>query len=141
MFYLSVGLAILSTLLYHIFQKLTPVDVNPALALSVTYATAMVICLALLIFYRTDLSLTDSLRKLNWASFALAFTLVGLEVGFLLVYRSGWNISLAAMVANVAVTILLVPVGLAFFNEKLSLLNVVGLVVCVIGLVMVNMKQ
>jgi Na+/melibiose symporter-like transporter len=44
LFYFSVGLAIASTLLYHVTQKLTPSDVNPALALIVTYATSLVVC-------------------------------------------------------------------------------------------------
>jgi uncharacterized membrane protein len=141
MFYFSIGLAILSSLLYHVFQKLTPVNVNFALTLTVTYATATAVCLVMLGFYRTEASFADSLRKLNWASFALAFALVGLEVGFLLVYRSGWNISLAALVSNTAVAILLIPVGLTFFKERLSPVNIIGLVVCGVGLVMVNIRQ
>ena len=141
MFYFSLGLAVLSTLLYHVFQKLTPVNANPALALTVTYGVALVICLVMLVFYRTDASLVEALGKLNWASVALAFTLVGLEVGFLLVYRSGWNISLAAMVVTVAVTVLLIPVGLLFFKERLSLVNVLGILVSIVGLVMMNIKR
>ena len=54
------------------------------------------------------------MRQLNWASVLLAVSIVGLEVGFLLVYRSGWNIGLAAVLANVAASLILVPVACSF---------------------------
>jgi uncharacterized membrane protein len=140
LFYVSIGLTIVSNALYHVFQKLTPTNVNPMLALAVTYTTAAVVCLLLLPFYPTTTGLVDSLRQLNWASFALAFAIIGLELGFLLAYRAGWNISLGAIVSNAAVTLVLVPVGLLFFKERLSLLNLIGIAVCVAGLVMVNQR-
>jgi len=140
MFYLSIALATLSSLLYHIFQKLTPTNVNFALTFTVTYTTAAVICGVLYLFFRGDDGLLVSLRRLNWASFAVALTIVGLEIGFLLVYRAGWNISVAALLANTVVSILLIPIGLMFFQEKLTLVNVIGMVVCLAGLVMINLK-
>src|SRR5713226_5766297 len=101
LFYFSITLTIISNALYHVFQKLTPTNVNPMLALAVTYITAAVICLLLLPFYPLSSNLIESLRQLNWASFALAFAIIGLELGFLLAYRAGWNISLGAIVSNV----------------------------------------
>lgn len=140
LFYLSMALTIVSNALYHVFQKLTPTNVNPMLALAVTYITAAAVCLVLFPFYPSSVGLIESLRQVNWASFALAFAIIGLELGFLLAYRAGWNISLAAIVSNAAVTLLLVPLGLLFFKEKVSLLNVFGIAVCIVGLVMVNQK-
>ena len=140
LFYFSIGLTVISNALYHVVQKSTPGTVNPALSLAVTYATAAVACLALLPFFPVRGGLIQSLRALNWASYALALTLIGLELGFLLAYRAGWNISLGAIVSNVAVTLLLVPVGLLLFREKVSFVNLVGIVVCILGLVLVNHK-
>ena len=140
LFYFSISLTILSNALYHVVQKSTPGTVNPALALAVTYATAAVVCLALLPFFPLRSGFVQSLRELNWASYALAFTVVGLELGFLLAYRAGWNISLGAIVSNVAVTLLLVPVGLLLFREKMSLVNLTGIAVCILGLVLINHK-
>jgi uncharacterized membrane protein len=141
LFYFSVGLAITSTLLYHITQKLTPADVNPALALIVTYTVSLVVCVLLLPAFPLAKDMREALGQLNWASFALAFALVGLEVGFLLAYRSGWNISIAAIFVNVAGTLLLVPIGLLFFKERLSLVNLLGVLVCILGLIMINWKK
>jgi multidrug transporter EmrE-like cation transporter len=141
LFYFSVGLAITSTLLYHITQKLTPADVNPALALIVTYTVSLVLCLFLLPLFPLAKDVREALGQLNWASFGLAFALVGLEVGFLLAYRSGWNISIAAIFVNVAGTLLLVPIGLLFFKERLSPVNLLGILVCILGLIMINWKK
>ncbi len=139
-FYSSIVVAVFSTMLYHITIKFTPADANPALSLIVTYLTAILLCLILLFFMPLKTSVSEGLKQLNWASIGLAFALVGLEVGFILVYRAGWNISIAAIVVNAVVTVLLVPVGILLFSEKLSPMNYAGIAVCIAGLVMVNVK-
>ncbi len=139
LFYLSISLTILSNVFYHIFQKFIPRNVNPFVALAMTYGVAMIICLVLA-FLSVDRSFSISIRQLNWATFALSLAIVGLETGFLLAYRAGWNISLGALVSNVVVALILVPVGLLLFKERVSLVNFIGIVVCIVGLVMVNQK-
>jgi len=139
LFYFSISLTILSNVFYHVFQKLTPRQINPFVALSATYGVAMVICLAFG-FLSADESFLESIHRLNWTNFALGFAIVGLEVGFLLAYRAGWNISLGALVSNVATALILIPVGLLFFREKLLPTNLIGIVVCIVGLVMFNQK-
>ena len=37
--------------------------------------------------------------------------------------------------------LLLIVVGTIFFKEKVSVVNMVGVVVCVVGLIMVNFKS
>jgi hypothetical protein len=89
MFYVSITLTIASSALYHFSQKSTPTDANPAVALLVTYAVAMLLTFCLLFFLPIRGSLLAEIGRLNWASYLLAAAIVGLEVGFLLVYRSG----------------------------------------------------
>jgi len=55
----------------------------------------------------------------------------------MLAYRAGWRISVAAVATNVAATAMLVPIGIIIFKEQLSLRNILGLVFCVLGLVLV----
>lgn len=140
LFYFSISLAIAFSVLYHLFQKFTPTDVNPAIAFAVTYATAFLACLLLLPFFPPKDGLAASLKQLNWASIALGLAVVGLEIGFLLVYRAGWNLSVAGVVANAGAAILLILVGLLLFKESLTPVNLIGIVVCIVGLVMVNKK-
>ena len=141
LFYVSISIAVLSSMLYHVILKLTPSDVNPAISLAVTYAVAVLVSLALLPVFPLSGSVVGALKDLNWASYALALALVGLEVGFLLAYRAGWNISTAAVFVNVAVTLLLLPIGVVVLKERLSIVNVMGVLVCVVGLVMINVGK
>lgn len=140
LYYGAMGLTILSSLFYHLFQKATPEQVHPLIGLAVTYAAALLICLLLLPLFPLGTGLRAALAQVNWASLALALTVVGIEVGFLLAYRAGWNVSIAALVTNVAVTVLLVPVGVALFAEQLAWTQVAGIGACVVGLVLINIR-
>ena len=70
----------------------------------------------------------------------MGLAILGLEFGFLLAYRAGWNISKAGIVSATAVAVILIPVGVIAFKERLSLLNGLGLMLCILGLVLVNLK-
>jgi uncharacterized membrane protein len=140
MVYGAIALTVLSNVLYHVFQKLIPGNVNPILSLAVTYLIAAVATLLLLPLFPLQGALGAEVRKLNWASVGLGAVIVGLELGFLLAYRSGWNISVASLVANTTVALLLIPVGLLLFKEELSAVNILGIVLAIAGLVLVNLK-
>jgi uncharacterized membrane protein len=137
---LTASLAALSTVLYNLFQKLTPADANPALALSITYGISLAATLTMFVFYPTN-NLGASFQKLNWASFALGLAIFGVEIGTLLAYRAGWQISLLSIMVNVVASLVLVLIGSIFFKEKLSIINLLGVVICIVGLVMVNIKR
>ncbi len=140
LFYFSIALATVCTALYHIVQKLTPADANPALTLAITYSTSAVLSLALLFIYPLKDGLGASFKQLNWTSVGLGVVLVGLELGFLLAYRANWNLSYAGLIANVIVALIFVPIGLLAFKERVTVTNIVGVLVCVVGLVLVNLK-
>ena len=78
-----------------------------------------------------------SFRNVNWASYAVGVSIVGVELAVLLAYRVGWKISLASVVGSVTTALLLVAVGLLFFNEHLSPKNVAGIAFCLVGLALI----
>lgn len=141
LYYVSFGVAFVSSVLYQISQKATSPLVNPVIGILVTYVTAILLTLPLFRLFPLGTSLTESLRRVNWASFSLAIAIVGLEIGFLLIYRSGGKINITAVAVNVVAAIILVPVGIALFKEQPSLVNILGVFVCILGLIMVNAKQ
>lgn len=140
MFIFSLALTVISNILYHLFQKVTPGDVNPVFALTVTYLIAAVGTIFLLPFFPLQAGITAEWRKINWASFALGLAVVGLELGYLLAYRVGWELSLASLISNVIVALLLLPIGIFLFDENFSGVNLAGVLVAIIGLVMVNWR-
>lgn len=141
LFYFSISLAILSSALYHFSAKSTPANVNFSISLVVSYAVALVITLLTVPFFPAQNGILAELKQLNWASFLLALAIVGIEFGFLLVYRSGWNLGIAAVLVNVVASLILLPVAIFLFKDKISWVNVLGIFVCLVGLVMLNWKR
>jgi drug/metabolite transporter (DMT)-like permease len=141
LYYFSISLAIASSALYHFSQKQIPAGVNPAVSVIATYLVSLGLCFILLFFLPPENGLAAAVRQLNWASYVLALSLVGLEVGFLLVYRAGWNIGLAAVLTNVVASLILVPVAILVFKDRLNWVNIAGILVCLAGLIMLNWKR
>ena len=141
LFYFSITLAICSSVLYHFVAKSTPSNVNFTVSLLVTYAVAFIVVLFTFIFFPIKNGITPELKQLNWASIGLAIAIVGIEFGFLLVYRAGWHLGIAAVLTNVVASLILLPVAIFFFKDKISWVNVAGIFVCLIGLVMLNWKR
>ncbi len=133
-------LAIVCTVGYHLVLKLTPGGVNPLLSLMVTYALVTVTFAAILLLSPAAIEWRAELRQLNWTALALAVVIVGLDLGFLFLYRSGFEVSLGALVTQSAAALLLLAIGVAFFRERLSAANVAGLVLCLAGLWLVNRR-
>ena len=82
-------------------------------------------------------SFVSAIKESNWAVLGVGIAAACIEVGFMLAYRAGWKISIAAVVTNVAATAMLVPIGIIIFKDHLSMRNILGLVFCVLGLVLV----
>jgi drug/metabolite transporter (DMT)-like permease len=140
LFYFSISLAIASSAFYHFVAKSTPSNVNFTVSLLVTYAVAFIVTLFGFFFYPTTDIIVD-LKQLNWASIGLAIAIVGIEFGFLLVYRSGWTLGIAAVLVNVVASLILVPVAIFIFKDRLNWVNIIGILVCLVGLIMLNWKR
>jgi multidrug transporter EmrE-like cation transporter len=141
LFYFSITLAICSSALYHFTAKSTPSNVNFTVSLLVTYGVAFLVVLLTFFFFPIKNSLGFELKQLNWASVGLAIAIVGIEFGFLLTYRSGWNLGIAAVLVNVVASLMLVPVAIFVFRDKISWVNILGILVCLAGLIMLNWKR
>lgn len=139
-YYLSIALTVTSNVLYHVFLKLVPHHVHPFFSLIITYLVAAGATSVIYFFSPQKLSVVDHIRELNWASYALGLSIIGLEVGFLLAYRSGWDISMAGLVSSTAVAVMLIPIGVFFFRETVSMVNIIGILLCLVGLALVNYK-
>lgn len=141
LFYFSITLAICSSALYHFVAKSTPSNVNFSVSLLVTYAVALGVTWITALLFPADNEFVSELKNLNWASFLLAIAIVGIEFGFLLTYRAGWNLGIAAVLVNVVASLILVPVAISIFKDKISWINILGIFVCLAGLVMLNWKR
>lgn len=133
-------LAVVSTFGYHLVIKLTPATVNPLVSLAVTYAAVTALFAAAAMLEPDGAPLRESLRQVNWTALALAGTIVGLDLGFLLLYRSGFDLSLGQLVTQSVAALMLIIVGVAAFRERLSVANVSGIALCIVGLWLISRR-
>jgi drug/metabolite transporter (DMT)-like permease len=138
MYIFSIFFIVASNVMYNISQKSTPEKANPFAALLVTYITAIVITGIALIFFRPEKGLVESVKDLNWTSIVLGISIIGLEFGYLMAYRAGWNISVGSLVANIILALILIPIGILFFKEQFGLTKVLGSIFCIVGLILIN---
>ena len=136
---LWLGVAIAGTVGYHVILKLVPAGANPYLSLSISFAIgALVFATAYAV--APGAPLRESLTQLNWTAVALGLVVTCLDFGFMMLYRTGFEVSLGQIITQSAGALLLVLLGVAFFAEKLTLPNVGGIALCVVGLWLINQK-
>ncbi|MDD4802568.1 MAG: EamA family transporter [Syntrophomonas sp.] len=138
MYVFSIVLIVASNIFYNIFQKSTPQKADPFSALFITYLTAAVFTAIIFFINKTDKSFLQSFKDLNWTSVALGIAIVGLEFGYLMAYRAGWKISVGSLVANIALALVLIPIGIFIFKEGFGTDKVIGAIFCIIGLIFIN---
>ncbi len=135
-----IALVVLSNVVYQICAKSMPEGTNPLAMLTVTYLVGAVASGALFFILNRDASLVAEYRRLNWAPFVLGLVIVGLEVGFIYAYKAGWQVSTASIVQSSFLAVALIFVGFLLFREAITWNKLVGVVVCLVGLVVINIK-
>ena len=133
-----IALVILSNVFYQICAKSVPERMHPLASLTVTYLVGGVISLALYYILGKDADIIREYKQINWAPFVLGFVIVGLEVGYIYAYKAGWQVSTAQIVQAALVAIVLVFVGYGLYHETLTLKKIAGIVICLGGLVLIN---
>ena len=71
---------------------------------------------------------------------ALAVSVLMIELGFLLMYRYGWNLSTGNLITGVFVNIILVGVGITLLGEKIKLINTIGIILSIIGVTLISYR-
>jgi len=132
------GVAIAGTVSYHLVLKLTPAAANPFLSLAITFAVGSTAYASIYAVTSGTPPLREALGQLNWTTPALAFVVVLLDLSFMMLYRSGFEVSLGQLITQSAAALLLLLLGVAFFADKLTLANIAGILLCVAGLWLIN---
>ena len=123
---------------YNISTKSTPQGIDPFASLTITYLVAA--ALSLLMFFVTgeQKNLLTEFSKANWTSFLLGISVVALEFGYISIYRAGWKVSTASLVANISLACVLLFVGILLYKEALSFKQLAGIAICVFGLILMS---
>lgn len=132
-------LILLSNTVYNICTKSTPGNVNAFGALMITYAVATIFTALIFVFLVKPENVFIELSHVNWTSVVLGMVIVGLELGYIFAYRAGWKVSSASLVANIGLAIVLIFVGALLYGENITLKQVMGILICCVGLFLINM--
>ena len=135
-----IALVVLSNVAYQICTKSVPKEVDPFASLTVTYLIGAVISLVLFFALGTGGSLVREYQKLNWAPFVLGVVITGLEVGWIYAYQAGWQVSTGFIVQSAVLAAVLLAVGYVLYREPMTWNKIVGVIICLIGLVFINLK-
>jgi multidrug transporter EmrE-like cation transporter len=131
--FIPVILAVTGGVLYHVSAKNIPRDLAPALVLVVAYATALAISAAGHWWMRGGGESTASLQLLHPGVLGLGIGAALIELGYVLTYRAAWPVSVASVVVSGMVAAVLVVVGVLAFDERLSIMRIGGLLLCLAG--------
>ena len=129
-------LVVVSNVLYHNIAKWTPITLSPMLGLSITYLISFLLCIAAYVY--TGSPFRQDIQELNWASVVWGIVLVGIEFGYIFLYRAGWEISIAPIMINITCAIILIAIGIFVYNESLSLKQGIGILCCFAGLYLIR---
>ena len=127
-----------SNIIYQICAKSVPDKVNPFASLTVTYLVSAAACGIIYIFTGPRGALLKEYEKLNWAPFVLGIVIIGLEAGWICAYKAGWQVSTGFIVQSAFLASALLLVGYFLYHEPLNWSKMVGVVLCLIGLVFIN---
>lgn len=135
MYWIAISMTISANVIYHLCAKATG-SAHPLASLTVTYAVSLFCCIILYPLTTQNLNVLEELKNVNIYSAILGISIVLLEAGFILAYRYGWNISNAALFANVCVALILIPIAIFYFKDTLGPKQILGIVLSISGLVL-----
>jgi drug/metabolite transporter (DMT)-like permease len=133
--YLPLVAVIVSGVVYHCAQK-TAGAAHPWPILSVAYGAAFAVTTALALASGPAPGLGLA-RSTALTGVLIGLAAFGIEAGYFFVYRSGWPLSSASIVASLSITLVLALFGVLRFGEELSAARAVGLGLAAIGLVLI----
>ena len=138
---ISLPLIIIGVLLYSVCQKSIPKNANALLVIATAYFIALVISVVLFLSkgdIKKELSIFSDQRWLPIILLGLSLPMV--ELGFLYAYRLGWKISTTSIITGSFTTIALALIGVLWYREELTLINIVGIVLSSAGVILINYK-
>lgn len=131
-------LIVISNCFYNICAKSMPEETNAFGALTVTYLVGAILSAVFFVISVKPGRVVPEISKVNRIPFILGTAIVGLEAGYIFLYRAGWKVSNGALTANICLAVALLIIGCLLYKETISVRQVAGIIVCGIGLFLLN---
>jgi drug/metabolite transporter (DMT)-like permease len=138
LYYFPIAFIVLSNVLYDVSAKLFPESINAQAGMAFYYMIAAGISLILFFLTGKDKNFVKELKKINKATFLLALGCTGLDLGYVLAFRAGWDISFASLVCNILAAAALIFVGVICYREIINKKHAAGISLCLVGFVLIT---
>ena len=129
-----------SNVIYHICTKSVPNKMDPFASLTITYIVGAVASFIMYCALNRTTNIFREYCKANWAPFVLGLVVVGLEVGYIYAYKAGWAVGTAQIVQASILAVILIFVGFLLYKEQITWNKIAGIIVCLAGLALINLK-
>jgi drug/metabolite transporter (DMT)-like permease len=116
-----------------------PEKINAQAGMAAYYMIAVAVSLVIFFLTSKNKNFLLELKKINWATFSLALSCLGLDFGYILAFRAGWDVSFASFVCNILIAVSLIFVGVLFYHEIVNRNHVTGILLCFIGFTLITL--
>jgi uncharacterized membrane protein len=142
-YFLSPILIVLGLLIYQVSQKSADKDANPFVVIIIAYFIGILACIGgFFLFPKPEgAQLLPMIKTVGWTALGIGLGAAAIEIGFLLAYRAGWNVGILPLSVTVFSSILLILIGLIAFRENLSTEKIIGIFLCIGGLILITLKK
>ena len=139
-YFLSASIVVSSIVIYQVCMKLIPEGVNPVSALLTFYLSALLCTLVAAGVFRLHENML-SMSHFTWPAVLVGVAIVGIEFGYLYMYRSGWSLSAAPILGMGGAAVLLTVIGYFGFQQAISVRQISGIGLCLIGLYLLSAQK
>ena len=132
--FLSITLVVVACVAYQLAQRSMSAAANPFAMVALVYALGILACFALAPLAGRPIGIADVQLLRDWPPWLLGASVVGIEIGYLLVYRAGWSLGASVGITYTLTIVTLAVIGAVFFAEQASPRRVAGLLFALAGL-------
>src|SRR6185437_3708933 len=108
---LTISLVFGSLVGYQLAQRAMPTGTNPFTLVAMAYLLGMIACAILAPLFGKPIGFEVVGLFGRWQIWALAASVVGIEIGYLLAYRSGWPLATTTGVTYTSTMVFLAVIG------------------------------
>jgi drug/metabolite transporter (DMT)-like permease len=113
-------LTVLSSAMYHFMLKQTSTKGSPMLVLFWSYLLAALACLFMVMIRSDKVEMLSVFKDKAWIPLILAATLVGIEFGYILSYKSGGKVGQVSMITQMVSLVVMFAIGYIVMKEPIT---------------------
>lgn len=135
-FWWPIGLIVFCSTAYQVGVKEISTGIHPLTVLVLTYLSASFASF-ILYFFLAPQGENRKKEIFSWnpSALGLGFSIVGIELGVVYMYRAGWTVQTSFILTNSLIVAALMAAGALFYKEKLKLRQLAGVVLTLAGIV------